>query len=80
MNRELVDRIRAWLEGNALDGVTIAFAVGLIVGWLALGWWLFPVRGVNAPPADLQTNYKEHYVAMVADSYHLNRDLETARE
>ncbi|HID86619.1 MAG TPA: LapA family protein, partial [Anaerolineae bacterium] len=80
MDRELADRIRAWLEGNPLAGVAIAFVIGLIVGWLALGWWLLPVRWVNAPPADLQPNYKEHYVAMVADSYHLSRDLEMARE
>lgn len=79
MGTELRNRIRAWLESNVLAGTAIAFVVGLVVGWLALGWWLFPVRWVNAPPADLQPNYKEHYVAMVADSYALNGNLKWAK-
>ena len=79
MDKELVNKIRTWLEGNPLAGAAIALVVGLIVGWLALGWWIFPVHWVNAPPADLQRNYKEHYVAMVADSYHLSRDLDVVR-
>jgi hypothetical protein len=79
MDKGLVDRIRTWLEGNPLSGAAIALVAGLIVGWLALGWWLFPVRWVNAPPADMQTNYKEHYVAMVADSYSLSQDLDVVK-
>jgi len=54
--------------------------IGLLVGWLAIGWWLYPVRYIDADPYDLRQTHKDAYVVMVADSYSLNQDAELARK
>jgi hypothetical protein len=58
----------------------IAFIVGLIIGLVVLGWWLWPVKWTDADPVDLRESQKRNYVAMVADSYNLTHDLSLARQ
>jgi len=55
------------------------FGVGVLVGWMILGWWLFPVRWRNAHPTNLAPGYQTDYLAMVADSYAQNKDRALAR-
>jgi len=59
--------------------LALAFGLGLVVGLVVLGWWLFPVQWRNAAPVDLARGYQADYLAMVAESYAQNRDLELAR-
>ncbi len=56
-----------------------AFTVGLLIGLVVLGWWLWPVQWVNAGPADLQDSYRRTYLSLVADSYALTGNAEEAR-
>jgi len=56
------------------------FVVGLLIGWLAIGWWLWPVKWYDADPIDLRESARRDYVAMVADSYAVTRDLQMARQ
>lgn len=60
--------------------VALAFIVGAIIGWILLGWVLFPVQYTNADPWDLNPAAKQTWVAMVVDSYSLNQDLALAQE
>lgn len=60
--------------------LALAFGAGALVGWLVLGWWLFPVQWRNAKPTDLAPGYQIDYLAMVADSYAQNGDLTLARQ
>ncbi len=39
-----------------------AFIVGLIVGLVALGWWLFPVNWENASAAQLRPDLRADYL------------------
>ena len=55
------------------------FLAGLLFGWLALGWWLFPVEWTDALPADLRADARTEYVRMVADLYVRDNDVERAR-
>ncbi len=62
-------------------GLIIAGVVGLVLGLLLgmlLFWWLFPVRWTNANFYDLSPQAKAEYVALVADSYSLNKDQAAA--
>ena len=61
-------------------GALVGLVVGLLIGWFVLGWWLFPVRWVNARPSDLHPAWKKHYVAMVVDSYLVTRDPQAAAQ
>ena len=60
--------------------VGLAFVLGLFVGWLLLGYAIFPVQYTNADPWDLNPTAKTAYVAMVADSFAVNHDLNLARD
>jgi hypothetical protein len=59
----------------------IAGVVGLVVGLLLgmlLFWQLFPVQWTDAHPYDLEPEAKAEYVALVADSFGLNKDAAAA--
>jgi hypothetical protein len=59
----------------------IAGVVGLVVGLLLgmlLFWGLFPVQWTDARPYDLEPQAKAEYVALVADSFSLNKDQAAA--
>lgn len=57
----------------------IALLVGILVG-LIIGWGIWPVKWTNAYPQDLRAAERNEYLAMVAESYASNRDLELAKE
>lgn len=56
-----------------LIGAAGGLIVGCLLGWLLLGWYLFPVSYELSPEA------KAQYVRIVSDSYALRRDPEVAR-
>lgn len=62
---------------RALYGVVVGFVVGLLIGWVALGWWIAPIQWTDAGPANLHPDFRKVYVRAVADSYsiHGNADL-----
>jgi hypothetical protein len=62
-----------------LAGV-VGLLVGCIIGWMVLGWVIFPVTWTNADPVDLRPEQKEAYIQLVADSYSVNSDGDLARE
>ena len=57
----------------------IAFVVGLLIGWLVIGWGLWPVTWTNALVQDLRPDLRNQYIAMVADSYAQTGNLDQAR-
>lgn len=57
----------------------LVFVSGMLVGWLGMGWVLFPVQWTNAEITDLRPSAKASYLLLVADSYALDGDLGKAR-
>jgi len=64
----------SWLKGVAI------FGLGLLLGWLMIGWVLWPVEYYDTDPPDLRRSHQEAYISLVADSFGLNGDLQLARE
>lgn len=58
----------------------VAFIVGLVIGLVVLGWWLWPVEWANATVADLRPEDKQLYVGLVASDYALRPDSQRAAE
>ncbi len=58
----------------------IVFLAGLLLGWLVIGWWLWPVTYTNSLPQDLRVDYRDQYLTMVAESFNTNKDAGVARE
>jgi hypothetical protein len=52
-----------------------AFVAGTLLGWLVIGWWLWPVDWVNSAPWQLYPPYQRAYVSLVADRYWRTSDL-----
>ena len=64
----------SWLKGVAI------FSLGLLLGWLIIGWVLWPVEYYDTDPPDLRRSHQEAYISLVADSLGLNGDAQLARE
>jgi hypothetical protein len=64
---------------QARVAVALAFSIGVLIGWVVLGWWLFPVHWTNTTPADLAPEYQATYVQLVADAYVRDGDLAAAQ-
>lgn len=64
---------------TALAGA-VAFVLGLVIGLVVLGWWLFPVEWKDASPAFLSNRHKVEYVQLVADSFVLTGDVQKAKD
>ena len=65
-------RQRPWI------GPMLGFLLGLIVGLPILGWYVFPVKWVDADVVHLRADLQDDYIRMVAGSYAQNRDIELA--
>lgn len=64
---------------RSYPGLALAFLAGLLLGWLVIGWWLWPVQWVNTDPWDLKPEFKKHYIIMAADSYALASNPEVLK-
>ena len=51
--------------------VAVAFIVGLFIGLVVLGWWLWPVEWTGAGPQDLAPEDQAVYLRTIADAYSL---------
>ncbi len=63
-----MDSIRERLN-NPLALVLAGFLSGLFIGWIIIGWGLWPVAWVDASPSDLEVTFQEDYLRMAIDSY-----------
>lgn len=74
-----MEKLKALLNRPAVvAGLT--FVVGLFIGLVVLGWWLWPVKWTNAAPAHLRAGYQVDYLRMAVDSYAQNQDADLARQ
>ena len=73
-----MDAIREQFENPLVVGI-VGFVVGVLIGLVVLGWWLFPVQWTDAAPADLRADARVDYLSMAVDSYTLNENAELAK-
>ncbi len=70
-----MDKIKDFFKNPISFGV-IGLIVGMIIGLVALGWSVWPLRWTDAAPTDLQIDYQRDYLCMMIDSYIRNQDDE----
>lgn len=57
----------------------VCFVAGLLIGWIVLGWGLFPVQWTDATPEYLRKDLKVDYLRMAVDSFGTNGDAVLAQ-
>jgi hypothetical protein len=72
-----MNAIREQFNRPIVIGV-VAFIVGLLIGWLAIGWGIWPVEYQGAYPRDLVYVEKVNYLRTVVEAYGKTGDKETA--
>jgi len=56
----------------------VLFLTGLAIGWLVIGWLVWPVQWTNSDPWDMTVKNQKAFVQLVADRYWNDRDLAQA--
>ncbi len=74
-----MDAIREQLNKPLVVGIA-SFVIGIFIGLVVLGWWLWPVEWVDAGPENLRIEFQEIYLRMAIDSYTLNQDVVAAQQ
>ncbi len=49
--------------------IVLAALVGLLAGWLVIGWWLWPIEWTSSSPWQLRPDYQKTYLTLVAHEY-----------
>ena len=57
----------------------IGLVVGLLIGWLVIGWWLWPVEFIGAYPRDLVEKHQVEYMRMSVEAFQANGDVAKAQ-
>jgi len=73
-----MEGIQVKLKSPVITGV-LGFVVGLFIGLVVLGWWLFPIEWKDAAARDLREDAKVDYLRMAIDSYILRKDALQAK-
>jgi hypothetical protein len=60
--------------------IVLALVGGVLLGWLVIGWWAWPVQWTNVAPPDLQTAYQKRFVELVAAEYWQSKDAAQAQQ
>lgn len=58
----------------------LVFGAGLLLGWLVIGWWLWPIQWTNSNPWQLQAKFQRTYVTLVAEEYWRTSNVFEAQE
>ena len=75
-----VESVRRLVQARPFATSGVALVVGVLFGWMVLGWLVAPVQWENAGPSHLSQAYQNEWVQMAADSFALTLDVSRARE
>ena len=73
-----MDRIRQYLTKENLIPAVIGFVLGVLIGWFAIGWGVWPVSWVDAEAQQLRPDLQTEWLKMSIQSYELSRNPDLA--
>jgi hypothetical protein len=73
-----MDQVRDMLKNPTMAGI-VGFIIGLIIGWFAIGWGVWPITWTDAAPGDLRPDARVDYLRMAIDNYAASNDAATAQ-
>ena len=69
-----------FVRKNPAISLLVVFVLGLVIGLVVFGWWLFPVQWDSASPDALAQPYQDAYVRAVADTYSFDGNTQKVQE
>ena len=72
-----MDKIKQYLSRPLISG-SVGLVLGILLGWLVIGWGLWPIEWVDADASKLRADLKAQYLCMVVDSYKINKNVNLA--
>ncbi|NJD60176.1 MAG: hypothetical protein FIA98_12345, partial [Anaerolineae bacterium] len=76
--QSLADQAREYAQKPLVTGI-LGLVVGLFVGLVVLGWWLWPVQWYDAAPSNMHPGYQDWWMRMSIISYGATGDAATAK-
>lgn len=73
-----MEKIKEYITRPLVVGIT-AFILGLIIGWMLLGWVIAPVSWTDASPKHLQVAYRVDYLKMAIKMFSVDKNLNDAK-
>lgn len=73
-----MDKIREQLKNPLVSGLA-GLVIGLFIGLVILGWWLWPIKWVNASVQNLRPDLQEDYLRMAIQTFTRDRDIAGAQ-
>ncbi|MBC8248431.1 MAG: hypothetical protein H8E90_02030 [Anaerolineales bacterium] len=68
------------MEKIADQMIGLIFLAGLLLGWIVIGWWLWPLKWIDTDPWDLRPEHQRRFVELVAEDYGHTKDVSRAKE
>jgi len=73
-------RLADLLHGAKRYLLGLTFVGGLLLGWIGIGWWLWPVQWTNSNPWQLAPQHQRTFVSLVAEEYWRTSDVSRAKQ
>jgi hypothetical protein len=73
-------RLADLLHGAKRYLLGLTFVGGLLLGWIGIGWWLWPVQWTNSNPWQLAPQHQRTFVSLVAEEYGRTSDVSRAKQ
>ena len=69
-----------FVKKNPVPVAAVLFVVGFLLGWMLMGWVIWPVEYINGDIAHLRPDLREDYVRVVASAYINDLNAERAAQ
>ena len=69
-----------FVRKNPVISLLVVFILGLVIGLVVFGWWLFPVQWDSAGPTALAQPYQDAYVRAIADAYSFDGNTQKVQD
>jgi hypothetical protein len=73
-----MDQMREYSKRPLVIGI-LSFVVGIIIGLVVLGWWLWPVQWYDASPEQLEAGWQDMWLEMSIHTYNATGDAASAK-
>jgi hypothetical protein len=73
-------RFAGLIKGSRGYIIGLTFVAGLLLGWMVIGWWLWPVQWANSDPWHLHPEHQKTFVGLVAEDFWRTSDVSRAME